>query len=304
MRSPFCRPLRRALACVGLLAACMVGAAAAEAGPPAQALLGTYQRLGPQLEHSSFGRPMLLDSTETADGLQGDIHAVLDHSLAEVRAALTGPMHWCALLSLHVNNRRCRVGKAQQGGGEVLTLSVVRRYDMPVEDAFELPFVYRLVTATPDQLAVEMTAASGPLGTSNYRVTLEAVALGRRKTFVHFGYAYEHNTVARVATQAYLATLGSHKIGFTVVGTEADAQPRYIAGLRGLVERNAVRYFLALDAYLAGTAGPAPEQFERRLTHWYASIDKYPRQLREFDRATYFELKRADRQRDAAGVSR
>ena len=299
MTSPFCRPLRRALACLGLLAGACMAAAAAEAGAT-QALLATYQRMGPQLERSSFGRPMLLESAETADGLQGDIHAVLGHSLAEVRAALAGPAQWCALLSLHVNNRRCRVGKAQQGSGDVLTLSVVRRYDMPVEDAFELPFVYRVVSAAPDHLAVEMAAASGPLGTSNYRVTLDAVALGKRKTFVHFRYAYEHNTMARLATQAYLATFGSHKVGFTVVGREPDGQPRYIGGLRGLVERNAVRYFLALDAYLAGTAGPAPEQFERRLGHWFGSIERYPRQLREFDRTTYLALKRADRQRDGA----
>lgn len=292
------RSIRRALACVLLASACV--ASAAPEAAPAHALLDTYQRMRPQLERSAFGRPLLLDSAETPDGLQGEIHAVLDHSLAELRAALMAPARWCELLRLHINNRRCRVSSAQQGGGDLLTVALVRRYDKPVEEAFELPFVYRVASAAPGRLAVDMAAASGPLGTSNYRVALEAVALGERKTFVRFGYAYEHNTIARLATQAYLATFGSHKVGFTVVGKEADGQPSYIGGLRGLVERNAMRYFLALDAYLAGAASPAPEQFERRLAHWFASIEKYPRQLHEVDLATYLELKRADRQRDGA----
>ena len=302
MKSPLRRPVRWARACALLLLALAGVAVRAELATPspeaawARALLATHLRLGGQLERSRFGRPLLLDSAEREGGLQGDIHAVLDHSLAEVRAALTSPAHWCELLSLHVNNRRCRVSKAQQGG-DMLTLSVVRRYDMPVEDAFELSFVYRVASAARGQLAVDMAAASGPLGTSNYRVLIEAVALGERKTFVHFSYAYDHNTMVRLATQAYLATFGSDKVGFTVVGKQADGQPTYIAGLRGLVERNAMRYFLALDTYLAS---PAPGQFERRLVRWFESTEKYPRQLHEVELASYLELKRADRRRDVA----
>ncbi len=251
MTSPPRHPVRWARACASVLLLALAGTGAraepvtpAPQAAPERALLATYRRLAGQLERSSFGRPLLLDSAETPDGLQGDIHAVVDHSLAELHAALTGPAHWCELLSLHINNRRCRVDKAQQGEGDMLTLSVVRRYDMPVEDAFELPFVYRVASATPDHLAVDMAAGTGPLGTSNYHVVLEAVALGEHKAFVHFSYAYDHNTVVRLATQAYLATFGSEKVGFTVVGREPDGQPTYIAGLRGLVERNAMRYFL------------------------------------------------------------
>ncbi len=293
------RRLRRALTCAIFLAGACVPAMAGESDRPAQALLATYQRMIPQLERSAFGRPLLLDSVETPDGLQGEIHAVLGHSLADLRAALMDPQRWCELLRLHINNRRCRVSQPREGGGDLLTLAVVRRYDQPVEDAFELPFVYRVESASAGLLAVDMSAASGPLGTSNYRVTLDAIALGNRRTFVRFSYAYENNAMARLATQAYLATFGSHKAGFTVVGKEADGRPKHIDGLRGMVERNAMRYFLALDAHLAAAASPATARFERRLAHWFAAIEKHPRQLHEVDLATYLELKRSDRRRDA-----
>lgn len=299
--------VRRVCACASALLlalACLAAPAESDAPAPGaapdRALLATYRRLAGQLERSGFGRPLLLDSAETRDGLQGDIHAVLDHPLAELRAALTGPAQWCELLSLHINNRRCRVGRAEQGAGDMLTLSVVRRYDLPVEDAFELPFSYRVASAAPEHLAVDMAAGRGPLGTSNYHVVLEAVALDERRTFVHFSYAYDHNAMVRLATQAYLAIFGSRKVGFTVVGNAPDGRPTYIAGLRGLVERNAMRYFLALDAHLAGADGPAPERTERRQAQWFESIEKYPRQLHEVDLETYLALKRADRQRDGA----
>ena len=285
----------------GILFAASVHALAAPSESPsasasalAEALRATHQRMKGKLERSGFGRPIQLDSLETPGGLQGDIYAVVDHSLPEISAALKESSHWCELLKLHVNNRRCRAGTTPQGQ-DMLTLFVVRRYDKPVDQAFQLPFIYRVANATPEYLSVEMNAASGPLGTSNYRVTLEAVALDEKRSFLHFGYSYDHNMMVRMATQAYLATFGRNKVGFTVVGKEADGQPDYIRGTRGLVERNAMRYFLTLDAYLSSDAG-APA--ERRERSWFAAAEQYPRQLHEIELETYLAIKREDRERD------
>ncbi|SDZ46998.1 hypothetical protein SAMN05518854_106282 [Variovorax sp. YR266] len=270
--------------------------AAAPENSSAQALRATHQRLSDKLDKSSFGRPVQLDSMETADGLQGDVYAVVEHPLAEIGTALKGSAHWCEVLTLHINNRRCSTASGPQGR-EMLTLYVVRRYDKPIDQAFELPFVYRVASATPEHLMVELSAESGPLGTSNYRVTLEAVALDERKSFLHFSYSYDHNTMVRLGTMAYLATFGSDKVGFTVLGKTPEGQPDYIRGLRGLVERNAMRYFLTLDAYLSA---PGPEQADRRQRRWFAAAEQYPRQLHEVDLDTYLALKREDRQRDGA----
>ncbi|MGJ7509583.1 hypothetical protein [Variovorax sp. GT1P44] len=270
-------------------------AATLEAGS-APAMRELHRKLGDQLANSPLRRPVVLDSTETDGGLQGDVYAVVNHSIEDVRRALERSSQWCEMLILHINNRRCRA--AQGPNGERLTLSVVPRYDKPIDQAFELTFVHRVASATRDYLLVDLSADSGPMGTSQYRVLLEAVPLGERQTFLHFAYAYDHNMVARLATMAYLATFGSDKVGFTVVGKTADGGPEYIRSLRGLVERNAMRYFLTLEAYLDGFSVPPPERADKRLNSWFQSIEKYPTQLHEVDLATYLAVKREDRERD------
>jgi hypothetical protein len=281
-----------------LIAASSAGLAAPPESPAAQTLRATHQRLSDRLEHSSFGRPVQIDSVETADGLQGDVYALVDHPLQEISSTLKGSAHWCEVLTLHINNRRCTVASGPQGR-DMITLYVVRRYDKPIDQAFELPFVYRVAGASPEHLSVELSAESGPLGTGNYRVKLEALALDEHKSFLHFSYSYDHNAMVRLGTMAYLATFGSDKVGFTVVGKTAEGQPDYIRGLRGLVERNAMRYFLTLDAYLAA---PGSDQSDRRQRRWFAAAEQYPRQLHEVDLDTYLALKREDRQRDGVAT--
>ena len=263
---------------------------------PAATLLQTYRGLAEKLLQSPFGRPLVLDSSELPDGLQGDVYAVVAHPLTDMTTALDSPQRWCEALLLHVNNRRCVA--VSTPGRESVTLSVVRRYDKPIDSAFTLPFVYRSLSRQADYMAVELTAEDGPLGTRNYRVMLEAIPLGASRTFLHFSYAYEHSMMARMATQAYLATFGSDKVGFTPLGRLPTGEVDWIRGTRGLVERNAMRYFLAVDAYLDALSLPAAKRRDERLRGWFASIERYPRQLREFDRETYLELKREDRARD------
>jgi hypothetical protein len=95
----------------------------------AAALRASYEKLAPGLANSPFGRPMALKSAETAKGLKGEAYGVLEPPLAKVSAALDKPARWCDMLMLHLNNRGCRVDEARQ----TLTLSVVRRYDVPID---------------------------------------------------------------------------------------------------------------------------------------------------------------------------
>ncbi|MDM0103829.1 hypothetical protein QTH97_02715 [Variovorax sp. J22R24] len=262
--------------------------AAAQAG--ASALRATYDKLAPGMASSPFGRPMVLNSAETANGLKGEVFGVLDHPLGKVSAALSTPKQWCEMLMLHLNNRACRVDAAKQ----TLTLSVVRRYDVPIDDAFELTFNFQVVSAKPDYFNAKLTSGKGPFGTRNYRISLEGIPVGTGKSFVQFSYAYDQGSATRAATRSYLATLGRGKVGFTVVKKQANGEPELMGGMLGLMERNAMRYFLALDAYLS-----APDDFEKRLALWYASVEKYPRQLHDLDEAEYLELKRMDRKRQS-----
>ena len=283
-------PMRRLVSTlVAVLAAtCCAWTAPAAAQSGAAALRGSYDKLAPSLANSPFGRPMVLTSSETEKSLKGEVYGVLDRPLAKVSAALDKPAHWCDMMMLHLNNRACRLDAANK----TLTLSVVRKYDIPIDKAFELSFQGRLVSATPDYFEARLNSGKGPFGTSNYRIALEGIPLEGGKSFIHFSYAYDQSAATAVASKSYLATFGRGKVGFTAVGKQPSGEPELVGGMLGLVERNAMRYFLAVDAYTE-----APDNFEKRLALWYSATQKYPLQLNDLTEAEYLQIKQADRQR-------
>ena len=110
---------------------------------------------------------------------------------------------------------------------------------------------------------------------------LEAVPLEAGDTFIHFSYSFAYGLAGRLALQVYLGTIGRDKVGFGVAGTGSDGKPVYIGGIRGLVERNTMRYYLAIEAFLGAVSAPPQERLERRLRDWFAASERYPRQLHE-----------------------
>ena len=97
-----------------------------------------------------------------------------------------------------------------------------------------------------------------------------------------------------LASKAYLATFGLGKVGFTVTGKQPSGEAELVDGMLGLIERNAMRYFLAVDAYTA-----APDDVEKRLALWHAATERYPRQLHDLGEAEYLKIKRGDLQQNA-----
>jgi hypothetical protein len=100
--------------------------------------------------------------------------------------------------------------------------------------------------------------------------------------------------ISRFGTRGYLATLGRDKIGFTLTGGDAD-NPEYIQGILGIVERNAVRYYLALQAYLETRQLQPGLRFAAAAELWYDLTEQFHDQLYEMDRADYLDIKRRER---------
>jgi hypothetical protein len=290
----------------GLSALWPVQAAVSSSG--AAALLAKYETLTGPLSQNAFQRPMYLESSEASGGLKGDIYAVVEQPFAVIDAALNSPTQWCEAMILHINNRQCQLSNpnGNSNGTTMVTLSIVRKYDQPLEQAFRVPFAYRKETHSAGYFSSRLSADSGPMGTSNYQIVLEAVPLAGKRSFLHFAYSYDTNFIAKATMAAYLATFGSSKMGFTVVQPLIQSEPVgegsreikqelvYIRGMRGLMERNAMRYYLAIEAYLAHMTAPVSEQLDKRLNSWFTQIERYPKQLHEADRATYLRLKRVD----------
>ena len=176
--------------------------------------------------------------------------------------------------------------------GATLSVAAGRKFDQPIEDAYKLEFTYKLAKSSPDYLQVVLNADEGPFGTRNYRIQLQATPIDARRTFIHMSYAYGYGMAAKMATQAYLATVGSQKVGFTAAERGADGKPIYVGGVIGLLERNTMRYYLAIDAYLATHAMPAAERTEKALQTWYDATERYAAQLHEMEKAEYMSMKR------------
>jgi hypothetical protein len=250
------------------------------------------------LTQSPFHRPLLLSSVETADRLSGDIDAVVDHPFAVLSSQLSSAAHWCDVMILHINTKYCRSGSGGPANpaGVVVNVSIGKKTPEVLTEAMRIAFNFDVVARTPDYFEVLLSAKQGPLGTSDYVLRLQAIALPASKTFVHLTYAYSANLLGRVAMRTYLGTAGRGKVGFTTLansaGARSEGQPAYIDGMRALVERNAMRYYLAIDSYLQFTDEPVASQSEKRLQAWFTAIEQYPRQLHDVDRADYMQMKR------------
>jgi hypothetical protein len=68
--------------------------------------------------------------------------------------------------------------------------------------------------------------------------------------------------------------------------------------VRGLVERNTMRYYLAIDAYLASLSAPVGQQLDDRLNRWFDATEQYPRQLHEVEKNDYIQMKHDEYQRE------
>jgi hypothetical protein len=274
--------LRIASACILVFAT-----ACANAGLiGAAALRSHHDTIAPQLASNAFGAPLLLQSEESARRVDGEVYAVIDHPFERVSGVLSDPAQWCDILILHLNTKMCRRTDAQ--GTTHIDLYVGKKEPQPPQDASLLSFVWKPPLKRADYLAAQMEADEGPYSTHDYLILVEAVPLDASHTFLHMGYAFSYGGASSVAMKIYLATIARSKVGFTRVGDS------FVGGVRGIAERNTMRYYLAVEAYLA-SASP-----EKRAAQWFDATERYARQLHELDRGDYLPMKRDEMRRQAA----
>jgi len=285
----------RALRRLAAAAICLSSLCALPAFADAASLRAKHDALRTELANNPYQRAMYIDSSESDKQLRGEVFAVLDHPYSKVSQSMKDPAAWCDIMLLPFNTKYCR---AFDGAEEDrLAVRIGRKYDQPVEQAYKLDFAYRNVSATPEYFESRLTAREGPLGTRDYRIVMEAIPLDANRTFMHLSYSYGVGTAGRFAMQAYLATSGADKVGFSYSGKDAAGRPQYIGGVRGAIERNVMRYYLAIDAYLDSLEAPKHLQVERRIQNWFNMTEKYARQLHEMDRNTYVTMKRSEYER-------
>lgn len=259
----------------------------------ADVLRAKYAELSPLLTKNAYGRPLYIESHESDRALKGDVYAVVAHPFAQLRDTLSRPGNWCEVMLLPFNTKGC------VADADALHLYVGRKSDTPIDNAFRIDFHYGVKSLTDEYLHVALDAPTGPVGTRDYRILLEAAPLEGGRTFLHFSYAYGFGAMSRIAMQTYLATAGADKVGFSAE-TDDQGHEHLVQGVRGVIERNTMRYFLAIGAFLDSLTTPPDMRVEARLRDWFSATERYRRQLHEMELGEYLSMKLREYARVAA----
>jgi hypothetical protein len=256
-------------------------------------LRDAYHRNMAKLETNGFGLPLFLESFEQNDKVHVDVYGIFEYPFSSVVNVLRDPANWCDIVSLHPNVKACTSRDLPSAG--LLTFYVGRKVYQAPEETRQVVYQYKNVDQQQEYLDIMLSADTGPFGTRDHRMRFEALPLDGGRTFVHVSYTYSDSAALRLAGKVYFATIGSGKVGFTVTGTDTSGDPVYVGGPRGAIERNAVRYYLAIQSYMNTLRYPEERRFSMRISEWYDLTARYRKQLFELDRKDYLAFKTRER---------
>jgi hypothetical protein len=285
----FALTLGCALALVAPRPALAVAAEASRADANAGALRARFEALRGEMRDNGFGQPLVLLSHDGGGVLHGEVYARIDHPFTVVAEGLHDARQWCEVLVLPFNVKGCEARDGERGSRLVLLIG--RHKDSTPDDSYRLDFRFREEARDAGFMRIALRAPSGPFGTRDYRIVLEATPGDAGHTIVHLDYSYGYGWVSQLAMDAYLSTAGADNVGFTVERRDGEGEPVYVRGMRGVMERNTMRYFLAIQAYLDALASPPQRREDARLEAWFRATERYPRQLHEMALGQYLAMK-------------
>jgi hypothetical protein len=256
-------------------------------------LRNQYRELRDHAQSGPFGLPLSVQSEDRDDQVSAEVYGIIEHPIETVKAALSSPASWCEFAPLHLNVKACTF--QTQSRETILTLYLGQRYYQTPERASSQMYRFAVHAVEPDFVSVGLSAPEGLFGTTAHRFELEAAGVDGR-TVVALRSSYVPSVVTRVMTAIYFATVGRNRVGFSREDTGPATSPRYVKGFKGLVERSAMRYYLAFEAFLDFESLPVDQRFEASINAVYDLMDHYPTQLHDMEKAEYLDAKRRERE--------
>lgn len=264
---------------------------AAQAGY--QELLDIHTQIKPALENNAYGIPVYISSRDENDTMTGVIYGVINHPFATVKQSISSAANWCDIAPQHLNIKACTYQPVKQYCQ--LTFYSGRKFYERADEVYQLAYRFDIAEHATDFIHTTLMADEGPAGTSHYRLNVKAIPLGKADSFVYFSYSYQYNFISSMGMATYLATLGRGKIGFSITGRDKNGNPVYVDGVRGVIERNSIRYYLAIQSFL-DTLHLAPEdRFSARINKWFDLTERHSLQLHEMEKKEYLEYKQLER---------
>ncbi len=258
-----------------------------------QSLWAQYQKIQDNLNDNAYHVPIYVQSQVREDLRTTEIFGIVDQPFETLAKALADPANWCEIVTLTPNIKLCTYKR--RDGQTRLTLYTGPTYNDWSYKIFKFNYRYRREDMDGDYFSALLTTGRGPLGTRDYRIQLEAMAV-EDASFVRLRGRYRPSRRSKAVTASYLATFGRYKVGFSTVGVDQAGEPVYVKGIRGIVERNAMRYYLALKAFADTQHANASERFQTRIKYWVDLAMAYPRQFDGLDKKKYLEAKSWERE--------
>jgi hypothetical protein len=253
-----------------------------------ESLLDKYHEIEKELERNSSTVPFYVKSSVNKKASQVDIYGIIKYPFDVVQKELLVPTNWCRIILAHPDVRACTYNEVNNTW--LLNVYHADKFSEPLEDAYQMKFVYRVSKLQPVYFDIALIAQEGPSHTKDHQFGLEALPLKNNLTFIHLRYSFRYNAVGYFLMKIF----GGTKLGFSIIGTDSDGNPVYAEGLRGLVERDVVCHYLAILSYLDALEAPSDQQFERQTRRWYDLSALFKKQFYEMKREEYLKYKSQD----------
>ncbi len=254
-----------------------------------ESLINKYHEIEKKLEKNSGPVSFYIESSESKNSSRVDIYGTINYPFGFIKNEFLAPTNWCEIVLPHPYIRACTYKKMDDRW--LINIYHVDKFSEPLEDAFQMNFVYRISELQPVYFDVALTAHEGPSHTKDHQFEIEAMPLEENITFIHLRYSFGYSALGYFLMKIF----GGGKVGFSAIGTDSEGNPVYVGGLRGAVERDVACYYLAILAYLDTLKMPAEQRFEKRVSKWYDLAALYKKQLLEMQEGEYLSYKRQNR---------
>lgn len=249
-----------------------------------ESLMAMYQKIQNKNVDLLQGQPLTITSNIKSNRLSADIYAINNFAFNDIVDGLSKPSEWCQFITLHLNIKACTFNKNQSQS--FVSFYAGRKFYEPAEDAYELRYRFNINESTEDYFKLSLSAKEGPFGTSDYLIVLELLKVNK-DVVLHMSLSYQTSFSSRLGTSVYLSTIGADKVGFSKVSE--DGSTHFIKGVEGIIERNVMRYFLALTTYLKYQKEP-----NKMPGQWFLATEKYAKQLHEVEYQEYLDAKKKE----------
>jgi len=222
-----------------------------------------------------------------------NLFCIIYHPYKTVSENLTSQINWCEIMPQHLNIKACTYQYVTKQCR--LTFHSGRKFYEKADDVYHLDYQFKVSTLNDDYFSATLNSEEGPLDTTDYFINVEAIPLTDSSTFIHLSYEYKFGIWTRIAMSTYFTTIGRKKVGFTISGEDKNKKPIYIKGIRGVIERNSMRYYFAIKSYLDTKNIPIETRFIKKISSWFDLTERHHTQLYEMDKKDYLKYKKMER---------